>query len=110
MFSIDRRAIDASFHGDRGVVREADLEAQLSRYSDLLEQQARYAKAICAWLDRCFPDLHTHPAAVAAVIRLHYRYGKGNLTASKHGVEIREAVTRWDESFAASELESKEAV
>jgi len=42
-----------------------------------------------------------HPAAVAAVLRLHWRHGKGALTVREHGPEIRSAVKRANEQAVA---------
>lgn len=40
-----------------------------------------------------------HPAAIAAVLRLHYRVGR--LTVKEHGAEIRAAVREWDRTAIA---------
>ncbi len=62
-----------------------------------LDEQREYGEQIRDWLTEHFPDLcdehwGPHPAAVAEVIRLHYRDGKGALTERRHGREIRQAV------------------
>lgn len=64
------------------------------------DEQREYADSIVSWLNQHFPEFqqrlgNPHPAAVAAVIRLHYRDGKGNLTVRKHGGEVRAAVKAW---------------
>lgn len=70
--------------------------------SELMAAQERYGREIVAWLAGSFPDLCSpapHPAAMAAVIRLHWTVGKGKLTRAEHGAEIRAAVARFDERF-----------
>ena len=74
------------------------------RASDLLDSEAEYGQKIVDWLeakmpDVCRPAYGPHPAAVAAVVRLHWRKGKGSLTVGSSGAEIRAAVQRFDERF-----------
>lgn len=74
-----------------------------SEQRDLLAEQ-KYADSIVAWLRQHFPQFDRpvygpHPAAVAAVIRLHWLHGKGQLTVQEHGPEIRAAVARWEEEW-----------
>lgn len=69
----------------------------------MLDEQQEYGESICDWLNERFPGLRQasgrpHPAAIAAVIRLHFRDGKGSLTRQRHGVEIRAAVDAWHEA------------
>ena len=69
--------------------------------ASVADGQREYAYQIVAWLKKNFPefdrpDWGVHPAAVAAVIRLHHRVGRGNLTKAKHGGEVRAAVSAWD--------------
>lgn len=71
----------------------------ISARRDLMADQQKYADAIVAWLREHFPDLDRpifgqHPAAVAAVIRLRWRYG----TADGHEPEVRAAVERWEDA------------
>lgn len=70
----------------------------------MLEQQRIYGQQIAAWLTQNFPELDRphwgpHPAAVAAVIRLHHQHGKGRLTKREHGPEIRAAVKAWQKKW-----------
>lgn len=70
----------------------------------LLERDRAYGEQIAEWLNHHFPDLRQpsgqpHPAAVAAVIGLHHSHGKGRLTVSEHGPEIRAAVRAWRKRF-----------
>jgi hypothetical protein len=94
-----------------------------------LERQREYGQSIADWLAQKFPDLcrldervvvacrecfgdvdadalardrTPHPAAQAAVARLHQRYGKGQLTVKEHGPEIRAAVRASDEQAIAA--------
>ena len=74
---------------------------QPTRRNTTAEQQA-YADAIVASLRRHFPEFDRpvdgpHPAAIAAVIRLHWLYGK-DVAVLEHGGTIRAAVTTWDGS------------
>jgi hypothetical protein len=64
-----------------------------------------YGREIADWLTAHFPELRQpsgepHPAAVAAVIRLRYRLGPGQLTRREHGPEIRAAVKAHNRRFA----------
>src|SRR5215472_602226 len=66
-------------------IRSGGLPPQPTRQRTVLEEQAEYGRSIQAWLARCFPELDRpgwgpHPAAIAEVIRLHWRHGKGRLT------------------------------
>lgn len=78
------------------------LKAQTGkRASRLLDSQAEYGRQIAAWLERELPDVcdprtGAHPAAVAAVIRLHHEHGRG-LTKTKHGAQIRAFIRTWEE-------------
>lgn len=74
------------------------------RQRDVTAEQRAYADEIVAWLREHFPEVDRpvygpHPAAVAAVIRLHWVYGKGRLTVREHGPEICAAVDRWEEAW-----------
>ena len=68
--------------------------------STLGAQQA-YGEKIVERLREHFPQWNkpdgnrTHPAAIAAVIRLHWLYGK-DVAVLEHGGAIRAAVTTWD--------------
>lgn len=76
---------------------------------ELLAREAKYGRDISSWLEANFPDLcdpSPHPGAVAAVIRLHHRVGKGRLTAREHGPEIREFVAVWERRLGPTELEA----
>lgn len=93
-----------------------------------LANEAQYGEQIRAWLlvkmpdvcrqdpkvieshRRCFGDpeanrlaasTQPHPAAIAAVIRLHHGHGKGSLTVKGHGAEIRAAVKRANDQAIA---------
>jgi hypothetical protein len=66
-----------------------------------MDDQLLYGQQICDWLSRHFPEFDRphcgpHPAAVACVIALHWRDGKGALTKQAHGPEIRAAVRAWE--------------
>ena len=79
----------------------AALKAQNAKStSKLLSSEAEYGRQIAAWLARELPDVcdehGAHPAAVAAVIRLHYEHGRG-LTKTRHGAAIRTFVRAWEE-------------
>lgn len=71
--------------------------------AQLLQDQVVYGQRVSAWLVENFPDLckdgSPHPAAFAAVIRLHGLYGKGRLTRSQHGPMIRSAVQRFQKEL-----------
>jgi hypothetical protein len=67
----------------------------------VLDAQAQYGRDIQAWLSKHFPELDRpgwgpHPAAIAEVIRLHWRHGKGRLTREEHGPAILAAVEAWE--------------
>lgn len=75
--------------------------------AELMAAQVQYGRDIKAWLSEYFPDLcrpnwGPHPAAIAEVIRLHYQYGKGQLTVRKHGSRIRAAVKAFDKRFPST--------
>jgi hypothetical protein len=64
-----------------------------------------YSMLLRSWLNENFPEFRQasgdpHPAAVSAVLRLHYEYGKGSLTKAEHGPVIRESVRRFDRKWA----------
>jgi hypothetical protein len=82
-----------------GAVVEGIRSRQMppTRPVSMLAAQAEYGRSIQAWLTKCFPELGPHPAAVAEVIRLHWRHGKGRLTRDEHGPAIRAAVAAWEE-------------
>lgn len=88
-----------------------------------LSEERTYGEQIHDWLRKWFPDLcrvnpeivelerkvhgdefadrmaaysDPHYSAVAAVTRLHQRFGKGSLTVGEHGAEIRAAVEAED--------------
>jgi hypothetical protein len=76
--------------------------------AELMAAQKEYALEIDRWLRREFPSLcddewGPHPAAFTAVIRLHYRDGKGRLTRARHGHEICAAVERWELEWGGDE-------
>lgn len=86
------------------VIRQGGIEPQAaSKTSSLLEEQDRYGESIVAWLREKLPDVcdegRPHPAAIAAVIRLHGRYGRGSLTPGDHGDQVRLAVKVWHQRF-----------
>ena len=71
---------------------------------ELLQREREYATSVVSWLNSNFPELRRqegmpHPAAVAAVTRLHKRYGKGSLTRERHGDLILGAVTRFRKEY-----------
>jgi hypothetical protein len=73
---------------------------QASRSASVADTQREYGESITAWLTKHLPELDRpgwgpHPAAVAAVIRIHHRDGKTALSKSKHAAEIRQAVRDW---------------
>lgn len=77
-----------------------------------LEAQRSYGHDVTAWLQVKFPDLcdpAPHPAAVAAVIRLHHQHGKGSLTAAAHGPAIRQAVAAFDTRYTQPSTPTKGA-
>lgn len=84
------------------VVRDGGMRERLSERDSMLEREKRYGLEIVEWLRAEFPEWNkdegngTHPAAVAAVIRLHFKHGKGRLTKGEHGAVIRDAVCRFD--------------
>lgn len=115
-FDPDRlRAAVAYFDAQRpgtvgpGVLVKAVLEGRSPTRQgprSVLDEQLEYAASIVTWLRAHFPDLDRpewgpHPAAVAAVIRLHGQRLKGRLTVSEHGPEIRRAVREWDAKWGA---------
>jgi len=92
------------------------------RRSDL-EEQKRYGESIAEWLLASMPEAcgvspeivawerrvygdeaaeglaradGPHPAAVAAVLKLHYQHGRRSLTVGEHGQLIRDAVAASD--------------
>lgn len=70
----------------------------------MVEREAEYGRSIAKWLEENFPDLKDtdgspHPAAIAAVIRLHYLHGKGSLRKGEHGPEIRAAVKAFNKKW-----------
>ena len=72
----------------------------------MLAQQDEYVRAILAWLAKHFPEYDRpkwgpHPAAVAEVIRLHWRHGKGSLTKEQHGPAIHAGVEAWEARYEA---------
>lgn len=66
---------------------------------DLIAESAEYGRSMHAWVRQHMPDLvvdgYAHPAAIAALIRLHKRHGKGSVTVREHGLWIREFVSDW---------------
>lgn len=76
---------------------------------ELQEREAQYGRDIVAWLRRVFPEWNrddgnrTHSAAIAEVIRLHWRYGKHDFTKREHGAAIRAAVTAWQDKWERQE-------
>lgn len=86
------------------VIRDGGLPGWQPRRSQL-DEQREYGEQICDWLNERFPQLRQasgrpHPAAIAAVIQLHFRVGKGQLTKSEHGPAIRAAVKAWEKKWA----------
>ncbi|MDE2103217.1 MAG: hypothetical protein KGL39_38580 [Patescibacteria group bacterium] len=73
----------------------------------VVQREAVYARSIVAWLDENFPEfsrpIGPHPAAVAAVIRLDYRDGKGHRSKRAWGREIRAAVADFERRFGELE-------
>jgi hypothetical protein len=68
--------------------------------SSMRAEQAEYGRQVRAWLAKNFPEYDRpkwgpHPAAVAEVFRLHWRYGKGRLTKEEHGPAIHAAIVAW---------------
>ena len=61
-----------------------------------MRAQVAYGDDIQAWLKANFPEFGAHPAAISAVVRLHFLFGRGCLTVSEHGGQIRESVARWE--------------
>jgi hypothetical protein len=81
-------------------IRSGDMPP--AKPKSMLAAQAEYGQSIQAWLAKNFPEYdrpqwEPHPAAVAEVIRLHWRHGKGTLTREEHGPAIRAAVEAWGE-------------
>jgi hypothetical protein len=80
-----------------------DQSAQMSlspQGRTLVDEQREYGESIAAWLTEHLPDLDRpgwgpHPAAIAAVIRIHHRDGKTALSKGRHAAEIRQAVRDW---------------
>jgi hypothetical protein len=67
-----------------------------------LGEENDYAAQVLLAVRRFFPELcdergAPHPAAVVAVLRLHYTVGKGKLTREEHGPKVREFVADWME-------------
>jgi hypothetical protein len=90
-----------------GSIRGGGIPA---RHTDSVQ----YGEQIVAWLTEYFPELadehgRPHPAAVAAVIRLHHRRGKGQLTKREHGPEIRAAVKAWAKRYETTDGDFSEA-
>lgn len=67
-----------------------------------LIEQEEYCRQIVEWLDKRFPELEGHPAAVIAVANLHYRLGRGKVTRAQHGEEILGAVAAFDERWGTT--------
>jgi hypothetical protein len=93
-----------------GVLVEAIRKGGISEQRSVLDRQAQYGEQICDWLNEHFPALkqasgRPHPAAIAAVIRLHYEHGKGSLTPGRHGSQIRGAVKAWEKKWGTAALE-----
>jgi hypothetical protein len=70
----------------------------------LVAEQREYGQRIVMWLNENFPEFtqrsgNPHPGAVAAVIDLHYKHGKGALTRGKHGEDVRRGVKAFDEKW-----------
>lgn len=79
-------------------IREGRAPAEKKR--DLLGEQRKYGDDIRDWLTQNMPEFNRpnegpHPAAVAAVIRLHHQHGKGRITRREHGSWIRQFVKDW---------------
>lgn len=71
----------------------------MSTSAHRLIRQEQYSRQIVEWLDRQFPELHGHPAAVLAVIQLHQIVGRGKLTRAEHGDRILRAVAAFDKGL-----------
>lgn len=77
-----------------------------SKRRSVADGRREYDEQVVAWLREHFPDLDRpvwgpHPAALAAVFRLHRTCGKGALTVREHGPVIRAAVKAFDLKWAA---------
>ena len=82
-------------------LRSGELPPAPAKPKSMLAEQAEYGRSIQAWLSKNFPEYDRprwgpHPAAVAEVIRLHWRHGKGTLTREEHGPAIHAAVAKWE--------------
>lgn len=69
---------------------------------DLMAREAQYGRDIAGWLEQhvpevCRPVWGPHPAAVAAVIRLHHVHGRTLKKA--HISEIRASVAAWEARY-----------
>jgi hypothetical protein len=64
-----------------------------------LIEQEQYSRQIVQWLDKQFPELEGHPAAVVAVINLHHMLGRGKVTRAQHGAQILRAVAAFDKRW-----------
>lgn len=69
------------------------------RQSVSVTEQRDIGEQIQAWLKVQLPELADHPAAIAAVVRLRFLHGKGNVTRSKHGELIRAAAENFDRRY-----------
>lgn len=84
-------------------VRSGDSPPRVKR--SMVEEQRAYGDEICAWLNQHLPEVRQasgqpHPAAIAEVIRLHFRLGRGSLRKREHGPAIRASVKAWEKKWA----------
>ena len=81
-------------------LRNGGRQQKAHTAATLTQREARYAASIVAFLAERFADLFDnglpHPAAVAAVTRLHFLHGKQGLTAAEYDAPVRDAVEAWE--------------
>jgi len=85
-------------------LRQAMKAGQSKRAASATERETEYGRSIVQWLSVNFPELcdpkwGPHPAAVAAVIRLHHVHGKQSLVKGAYGSVVRAAVAEWERKF-----------
>lgn len=83
-----------------GLLVRAVREGRSPLRRQAVSQQRDYWRSLEAWLEGAFPEFGAHPAAAAAVMRLHRRHGRGSVTRREHGPIIRAAVDRWERRYA----------
>jgi hypothetical protein len=73
--------------------------------NELLQREKDYLDDVVEWITVHFPHFcrsgKPHPAAVAAVLRLHGLHGRGSLTCREHGEVITAAVRDFDARVTA---------